>query len=96
MIRKKIIFFVAFLLIVTILLTLSLSSCTKNTESSVTIGSGADYNPVINPADFTTKIDNKYFPLIPGTTFVYEGISEKGQEHNEMVVTRMRLKQSLG
>ncbi len=28
------------------------------------------YAPHINPADFTTKIDNKYFPLEPGTTFV--------------------------
>jgi archaellin len=29
------------------------------------------YAPHINPSDFTTKIDNKYFPLKPGTTFVY-------------------------
>jgi hypothetical protein len=95
MIRKKIVFFIAFLLIVTILLTLSLSSCTKNKESSVTIGSGADYNPVINLSDYSTKIDNKYFPLIPGTTFIYDGTSEKGQEHTEMVVTG-KTKQILG
>ena len=31
------------------------------------------YAPHINPSDFTTKIDNKYFPLKPGTTFVYQG-----------------------
>ena len=31
------------------------------------------YAPHINPADFTTTIDNNYFPLKPGTTFVYEG-----------------------
>ena len=37
------------------------------------------YNPVINPADFRDRaglpfaIDNPYFPLIPGTTFTYEG-----------------------
>ena len=41
------------------------------------------YAPHINPANFTTTIDNKYFPLKPGTTFVYEG---KG-EHDEMSVT---------
>jgi ABC-type phosphate/phosphonate transport system substrate-binding protein len=28
------------------------------------------YAPSIDPADFTTKIDNKYFPLEPGTTFL--------------------------
>jgi hypothetical protein len=41
------------------------------------------YAPHINPANFTTTIDNNYFPLKPGTTFVYEG---KG-EHDEMSVT---------
>jgi hypothetical protein len=42
------------------------------------------YAPHINPADFTTTIDNKYFPLKPGTTFVYEG---GGAERSEMTVT---------
>src|SRR5215208_217286 len=41
------------------------------------------YTPHINPAQFTTKIDNEYFPMKPGTTFVYEG---KG-ERDEMRVT---------
>ena len=34
---------------------------------------GKAYAPHINPADFTTTIDNEYFPLKLGTTFVYEG-----------------------
>ena len=29
------------------------------------------YDPVIDPTNFTTTIDNPYFPLVPGTTFVY-------------------------
>jgi len=41
------------------------------------------YAPHIKPADFTTKLDNEYFPLKPGTTFVYEGGTERG----EMTVT---------
>ena len=41
------------------------------------------YAPHIKPADFTTTIDNEYFPLKPGTTFVYEGGAERG----EMTVT---------
>jgi outer membrane murein-binding lipoprotein Lpp len=41
------------------------------------------YAPHINPAEFTTKVDNEYFPLKPGTTFLYEG----GQERGEMSVT---------
>ena len=34
------------------------------------------YTPHINPAEFTTTIDNEYFPMKPGTTFVYEGIAK--------------------
>ena len=41
------------------------------------------YTPHIDPADFTTTIDNEYFPLKPGTTFVYEG----GAERDEITVT---------
>jgi len=45
------------------------------------------YAPQINPADFTTKIDNKYFPLKPGTTFVYKGKTKDGTEGDTVKVT---------
>jgi hypothetical protein len=45
------------------------------------------YAPSIDPADFTTKIDNKYFPLKPGTTFVYKGKTEDGTEGDTVAVT---------
>jgi len=45
------------------------------------------YNPVIRPRDFTTEIDNKFMPLVPGTTFVYEGETADGFETNEVQVT---------
>ncbi len=48
---------------------------------------GVNYNPVINPDDFVSQVDNPYFPLVPGTTFVYEGVSEDGFERDEMAVT---------
>ena len=35
----------------------------------------APYDPVIDPANFVSKIDNPYFPLAPGTTFIYVGHS---------------------
>jgi hypothetical protein len=44
------------------------------------------YHPVIDPADFTSIIDNPYFPLTPGTTYVYEGDAGNGFEHIEMTV----------
>jgi hypothetical protein len=48
----------------------------------------ASYSPDINPSDFTTTVDNKYFPLKPGTTFVYEGTFHGAHERDVMAVTR--------
>src|SRR4029077_7421914 len=47
----------------------------------------AAYDPVIDPANFVSQIDNPYFPLVPGTTFVYEGQTAHGLEHSEFAVT---------
>jgi hypothetical protein len=49
---------------------------------------GDKYDPVINPANFSTNINNPYFPLKPGTTFVYEGQTAGGLEHDDFQVTR--------
>lgn len=48
---------------------------------------GGPYAPVIDPASFSTTIDNPLLPLSPGTTFVYEGPTAAGLEHDEIVVT---------
>lgn len=45
------------------------------------------YAPKIVPSDFTTEIDNEYFPLEPGTTFVYEGETEDATEGDTVRVT---------
>ena len=47
----------------------------------------APYDPPIDPASFGGPIDNPLFPLVPGTTFVYEGPTPDGFEHEEFVVT---------
>jgi hypothetical protein len=41
----------------------------------------------INPAGFTTVIDNPYSPWIPGTRLRYEGDTEEGHEVVDIVVT---------
>ena len=45
------------------------------------------YNPQINPADFSTKINNKYFTFTLGTTYIYDGKVEEGVERTEVYVT---------
>ena len=47
----------------------------------------APYDPVIDPSNFVARINNPYFPLRPGTTFIYEGQTEEGIEHDEFAVT---------
>jgi hypothetical protein len=47
----------------------------------------APYDPVIDPANFVDTIDNPYFPLQPGTTFIYEGQMPDGFERDEFAVT---------
>jgi len=37
------------------------------------------YRKEIDPANFVDRVDNRYFPLTPGTTFVYEGETEDGE-----------------
>jgi hypothetical protein len=48
----------------------------------------APYDPRIDPSNFVATIDNPWFPLRPGTTFVYEGQTSNGLEHDEFAVTR--------
>jgi hypothetical protein len=45
---------------------------------------GEPYAPTIDPADFSTTIDNPYFPLPPGTTYVS---LENGEDVVHTVVT---------
>jgi len=44
---------------------------------------GAPYAVTIDPADFVAVVDNPYFPMIPGTTTIFDG----GGEHIVVEVT---------
>src|SRR5262245_15670242 len=73
----------------------SASSSGSPSGSSTSTGSGAggeggeactvdtSYAPKIDPASFVDAVDNPLYPLVPGTTFVYEN----GDEHIEVAVT---------
>jgi len=47
----------------------------------------APYHPAIVAANFVATIDNPFFPIVPGTTFIYEGQMPDGLEHDEFAVT---------
>lgn len=50
-------------------------------------GDGGDYRPQLDPADFVDRIDHPYRPILPGTRWVYDGISDGDRERTEVVVT---------
>ncbi len=45
------------------------------------------YEPVINPEDFTTKIDNPFFSMPVGKKMIYEARTEDGLERIETTIT---------
>ncbi|HJR45790.1 MAG TPA: hypothetical protein VJ927_09315 [Actinomycetota bacterium] len=45
------------------------------------------YRPAIDPDDFVREIDNRYFPLEPGTVIKLRGDTEDGVEQERIVVT---------
>jgi len=45
------------------------------------------YNPVINPDNFVDVVNNPYFPLTPGTKYVYLAETDEGTERIEVSVT---------
>jgi hypothetical protein len=75
-----------FLVILIIILGFLLFSKGETPKSETKTLGPSEYNPSINPADFVSKIDNKFFTLVPGTKFVYENKTEEGLEKIETVV----------
>jgi hypothetical protein len=53
------------------------------------------YSPTIDKANFVSKVDNRYFPLVPGTVFRYRGVKDGKTQIDEMAVTH-RVKVVLG
>lgn len=80
---------------VTVVLAGLLAACGEPAGTSVASSVAAvprtispTYAPAVRPADFSTVIDNPYFPLIPGTRTIFEGPTPDGKEHDVVEVTR--------
>jgi hypothetical protein len=63
---------------------------------SVLVGAGCaamgfrdkDYHPVIDPANFQATVDHPFFPLVPGTTYLYTETAEGKTSENIVEVTK--------
>jgi hypothetical protein len=60
--------------------TMALVSATSSSACS-------GYNPVVDPSNFVSVIDNPYFPLEPGTVWRLRGLVEDGVEQERIRVT---------
>ena len=63
------------------------SSGPGSSASGAPAASLPPYNPTIDPAKFTEKITNPWFPLKPGQTYIYEGKRDAQPRRTEMAVT---------
>jgi hypothetical protein len=66
------------------------SSAASSTGAAASLApTTGTYSPKINPADFVATIDNRYFPLKPGTAWRYQGVQEDGKtpQTDDVVVT---------
>ncbi|MCB0939199.1 MAG: hypothetical protein KDB72_03055 [Mycobacterium sp.] len=70
------------------------SSTTQSSTSAAAPGTRAalsitdPYAPKIDPADFSTTIDNPYMPMVPGTRMIYEADTPDGKQRTVTEVTR--------
>jgi len=58
--------------------------------SAVTAAPESFFAPKFNPDSFVMKVDNRFFPLVPGTQFVYKGEEDGEAETNVTLVTKER------
>lgn len=54
-----------------------------------------DYNPAVDPTNFVSNVNNKYFTLMPGKKFIYEKRNDEGLERIEIVI-RSETKKVMG
>jgi hypothetical protein len=80
----------------------SKTTATGTTPSEVTDGGQAGRLPCgnesvkLNPADFTTRIDNPHFPIRPGTRWSYRGVDNEGTRSTSTVTVHTRTKEIAG
>lgn len=58
--------------------------------SASAVASESFFAPKFNPDSFVQRVDNRFFPLVPGTRFVYKGEEDGEAETNVTLVTKER------
>ena len=83
---KRNLFFLAVLLIIAAIYFL-INRPSNQDDTFQNMNPAEEYHSTINPSDFISKVDNKYFTLTAGAKFMYEKNTDEGVERIEVVVT---------
>jgi hypothetical protein len=80
---------------------LAIGGCGSSAQSTSTANpvptSGTYVPPVIDPANFVSRVDNPYLPLTPGTTLRYRGLMKNGTTpQTDTIAVTHRKKQVMG
>ena len=75
--------------------TTSTSPAGTSASASTLASIHGKYSPSINPANFVSVIDNRYWPLKPGTGYHYKGVRGTTNQTDDEIVTH-RTKKILG
>jgi hypothetical protein len=65
----------------------SSSSATRSKSASRLAPIHGAYSPSIDPANFVSTVDNRYWPLKPGTGFHYKGVRGTTPQTDDEIVT---------
>ena len=82
--RRNLIYLILFL--IAILVLINAAFFTMSVDQTKKSFSNVIYNPKINPSEFSSNIDNKYFSLTTGKKLVYEADTEDGKERIEILI----------
>lgn len=85
------------ILVVSLALAMALAGASAGAAKGPTIKSGAGpgYPSTLSPNDFVSRVDNPWFPLTPGSKYVYRGRDEDTRMKDVLKVTH-RKKRILG
>ena len=83
--KRKLVFVLVILLIM--LAAVIMGFLQQINKSELQINDTEEYNPDINPGDFTSIVTNKYFTLTPGKKMIYESETQDGLERIEVYIT---------
>jgi hypothetical protein len=82
--RKRRLLFGVTLIAVVVALAIGLTASARDFSGGTETAAGP------KPSDFVARVDNPWFPLRPGTTYIYRGVNEDGKPARDVLTVTRR------